>query len=308
MSSQCPECKSTKIVKDYDTKEITCEECGYVLGHEMDMGPEWRAFTKKQRLERTRVGAPTTNTVHDKGLSTVIDWRNRDSYGRSIGPKKSSQYRRLRKWQKRCRVSDAIERNLAYALGLIDAAKDKLTMTTAAHQEASIIYRKALKQKLTRGRSIASVAAASTKLSLRQHGIVKNYEEIAKAFNAPEKEVRRYYRLLLKELNYTVAPPDVTSYVANFSNKLKLKGETEGQSHEIIKAARKYKPKNKDENSLVKGRDPKSIAAAAVYIASLIMNERKTQREISEAARVTEVTIRNRYKELEEKLFFDFYV
>jgi Transcription initiation factor IIB (TFIIB) len=56
---------------------------------------------------------------------------------------------------------------------------------------------------------------------------------------------------------------------------------------------------NKD---LTSGRGPTGVAAAAIYIASIALNERRTQREVAEVAGVTEVTIRNRYKELTEKL------
>jgi transcription initiation factor TFIIB len=53
---------------------------------------------------------------------------------------------------------------------------------------------------------------------------------------------------------------------------------------------------------LTSGRGPAGIAAAATYIASLLTDERRTQGEIAKGAHVTEVTIRNRYKELTQRL------
>ncbi|HIP63507.1 MAG TPA: transcription initiation factor IIB, partial [Archaeoglobus profundus] len=66
---------------------------------------------------------------------------------------------------------------------------------------------------------------------------------------------------------------------------------------EIIKKA--------EEKELTSGRGPTGVAAAAIYIASILCGERRTQREVAEVAGVTEVTIRNRYKELAEKLGID---
>ncbi|HDR74041.1 MAG TPA: transcription initiation factor IIB, partial [Methanoculleus sp.] len=109
--SVCPECGSRQLVHDYERAELVCQNCGLVLDEEfIDRGPEWRAFDHDQRMKRSRVGAPMTFTIHDKGLSTMIDWRNRDSYGRAISSKNRAQLYRLRKWQRRIRVSNATER------------------------------------------------------------------------------------------------------------------------------------------------------------------------------------------------------
>ena len=97
---ECPECKSHTLVRDYERAELVCSDCGLVIDENfIDQGPEWRAFDHDQRMKRSRVGAPMTYTIHDKGLSTMIDWRNRDSYGKTISSKNRAQLYRLRKWQ-----------------------------------------------------------------------------------------------------------------------------------------------------------------------------------------------------------------
>ncbi|MFB6235124.1 MAG: transcription initiation factor IIB family protein, partial [Halopenitus sp.] len=112
----CPECDSSEIVTDTDHERI-CDDCGLVLdGQQIDRGPEWRAFNHSERQSKSRVGAPVTKTMHDKGLTTTIDWKDKDAYGRSISSKKRSQMHRLRKWQERIRTKDAGERNLQFAL------------------------------------------------------------------------------------------------------------------------------------------------------------------------------------------------
>ncbi|MDI6847337.1 MAG: transcription initiation factor IIB [Candidatus Bathyarchaeia archaeon] len=293
----CPECGSTRLMRDYECAEIVCMDCGFVIAAKIaDRGPEWRAFDDEQRAKRTRVGAPLTYTIHDKGLSTMIDWHDRDIYGKSLSPGQKAQVYRLRKWQRRIRVSDATERNLAFALSEITKIANNLNLPKNILETASIIYRKAVKERLIRGRSIQGVTAAAIYLACRQCKLARTLEEIAQASNVDKKEVGRSYRFLIRELDYFVPPLKPSQYITKFSNQLTMQGKVEEIAHKILASAKELK--------LTSGRGPTGIAAAASYIASVLTGERKTQREIAEIAQVTEVTIRNRYKELVERLMF----
>jgi len=294
---QCPECGSTRLMRDYECAEIVCMNCGFVVAAKLtDRGPEWRAFDDEQRAKRARVGAPLTFTIHDKGLSTMIDWHDRDIYGKTLSPGQKAQIYRLRKWQRRIRVSDATERNLAFALSEISKIANGLSLPKNILETASVIYRKAVKERLIRGRSIQGVTAAAIYVACRQCGLARTLDEIAIASNINKKEVGRSYRFLVKELDYFIPPVKPSQYVTKFSNQLTMQGKVEEIAHKILTAAKNLK--------LTSGRGPTGIAAAASYIASVLTGERKTQREIAEIAQVTEVTIRNRYKELVERLQF----
>jgi transcription initiation factor TFIIB len=293
----CPECGSTRLMRDYECAEIVCMDCGFVVAAKIaDRGPEWRAFDDEQRSKRTRVGAPLTYTIHDKGLSTTIDWHDRDIYGKSLSPGQKAQVYRLRKWQRRIRVSDATERNLAFALSEITKISNNLNLPKNILETASVIYRKAVKERLIRGRSIQGVTSAALYLACRQCGLARTLDEIAQASTVHKKEVGRSYRFLIKELNYSIPPLKPSQYITKFSNQLTMQGKVEEIAHKILASAKELK--------LTSGRGPTGIAAAASYIASVLTGERKTQREIAEIAQVTEVTIRNRYKELVERLMF----
>lgn len=293
----CPECGSTRLMRDYECAELVCMDCGFVIAAKIaDRGPEWRAFDDEQRAKRTRVGAPLTYTIHDKGLSTMIDWHDRDIYGKSLSPGQKAQVYRLRKWQRRIRVSDATERNLAFALSEITKYANNLGLPKNIVETASVIYRKAVKERLIRGRSIQGMTAAAIYLACRQCGLARTLEEIAQASNVNKKEIGRSYRFLIRELNYSIPPLRPSQYITKFSNQLTMQGKVEEIAHKILTAAKELK--------LTSGRGPTGIAAAASYIASVLTGERKTQREIAEIAQVTEVTIRNRYKELVDRLMF----
>ena len=168
----CPECSSESVVKSADRGELICEDCGLVIEEDqIDPGPEWRAFNHSERQEKSRVGAPTTQTMHDKGLTTQIDWKNKDAYGRSISSERRSQMNRLRKWQERIRTKDAGERNLQFALSEIDRMASALGVPRSVREVASVIYRRALDEDLIRGRSIEGVATACLYAACRQEEI-----------------------------------------------------------------------------------------------------------------------------------------
>jgi len=294
----CPECGSLKLMRDYDAAEVVCMACGYVIAEKLsNPGPEWRAFDDEQKTKRTRVGAPLTYTIHDKGLSTVIDWRDKRAVGKKFDPAQRMELYRLRKWQRRVRVSDSTERNLAVALSELSKISSSLNLPKNIIETASVIYRKAIKKRLIRGRSIHNVTAAALYMSCRQCGVPRTLDEIASASTLNKKDIGRSYRFMVRELDTFVPPSTSRNYAARFSNKLVVSGKAEAIAIKILEIAKQMK--------LTSGRGPTGIAAAATYIATVLMNERKTQREIAEIANVTEVTIRNRYKELLERLFIE---
>ncbi|WP_137285965.1 transcription initiation factor IIB [Halorussus salinisoli] len=286
----CPECDSENLVTSGDSNEVVCEDCGLVIEEQaIDRGPEWRAFNHSERQNKSRVGAPTTQTMHDKGLTTQIDWKDKDAYGRSISSKKRSQMHRLRKWQERIRTKDAGERNLQFALSEIDRMASALGVPRSVREVSSVIYRRALKEDLIRGRSIEGVATSCLYAGCRQEGIPRSLEEVSEVSRVERKEIGRTYRYVAKELSLEMEPVDPKEYVPRFSSELGVSEEVKMQANEIIDVTA--------EKGLLSGKSPTGYAAAAIYAASLLCNEKKTQREVAEVAQVTEVTIRNRYQE-----------
>ncbi|SEO41861.1 transcription initiation factor TFIIB [Halogranum amylolyticum] len=270
--------------------ELIHEETGLIVEEDqIDRGPEWRAFNHSERQSKSRVGAPTTKTMHDKGLTTQIDWQDKDAYGRSLSSEKRSQMHRLRKWQERIRTKDAGERNLQFALSEIDRMASALGVPRSVREVASVIYRRALSEDLIRGRSIEGVATSALYAACRQEGLPRSLEEISEVSRVDRKEIGRTYRYVSQELGLELEPVDPTKYVPRFASELDLSKEVQSKANEIIETTA--------EKGLLSGKSPTGFAAAAIYAASLLCNEKKTQREVAEVSQVTEVTIRNRYQE-----------
>ena len=296
---RCPGCGSIHLSRDYSRAELVCEDCGLVIDEDfIDHGPEWRAFDSDQREKRARVGAPMTYTIHDKGLSTEIDWGNKDSYGKTIPTRNRAQLYRLRKWQRRIRISDATERNLALALSNLDRLASGLGLPRVVRETSAMIYRKSAMKNLIRGRSIEGVATAALYAACRQCHVPRTLDEISKISRIKRKEIGKNYRFIAKELKLKLLPTLPEDYISRFCSELKLSNEVQVKTMEILKLAA--------EKALITGRGPTGNAAASLYIAAFLCGERRTQREVSDIAGVTEVTIRNRYKEIVEKLDITF--
>jgi transcription initiation factor TFIIB len=290
-AERCSECGSSLLLHDSDNAEVVCGKCGFVLTSIVtDRGPEWRAFTHEEREKKVRVGAPQTLMLHDKGLATKIDWRDISGFD----PERKAQFNRIRHWQQRSRVSSCKERNLAIALSEINRVSEALGLPKNIAETSAILYRKAINEGVTRGRSIRGIANACTYLACRQNKLIRTITEVSKASNISRKVIASNYRFLIKKLKIFVPPMRSNQHINKLSNQIGFTGMTEGVAHKILMGAKKEK--------LTSGRGPKSIGAAACYIASILTGERKTQREIAEAADLTEVTIRNRYKEMIKRL------
>ena len=292
--SVCPECGGS-LVWDPDSGEKACRECGLVLEATfLNTGPERRAFTQEETESRSRTGMPLSFSIHDKGLSTTIRV-DMDARGKRIPPKTRLQMFRLRRWQ----INSSIDRNLAQALSELDKLADKLHIPPTVQETAAVIYRKALKRGLVRGRSISDVVTASLYAACRLTQTLRPLGEIASHSPIDKKDLARCYRRLLRELNLHMPVPNAQLRVPKIASMVGVGEKTQQMAVEILREADRLKA--------TAGKDPMGLAAAALYIACVMNEEKRIQKMIAAAAGVTEVTIRNRYTELKKILDLDRY-
>lgn len=283
---KCPACGGKKIVTDENTGELLCGRCGFVVTEKIaDMGAEWRSFANDSTT-RTRVGAGTSLTMHDMGLSTVIGTANRDSTGKPLSASVKSSIERLRTWDSRTQAHTSADRNLRQALNEMDKLKDKLALTDAVVNKAAYIYRKAMEKKLVRGRSIHGLVAACIYASCRNTETPRTLDDIAGGVNIRRKDVARCYRLIFRELELKMPVVDPVKGVSRIASIAELSEKSKRRAISILDQAKKI--------GVVAGKDPMGIAAAALYLACISTGEAKSQKDISVASGVTEVTIRNR--------------
>ncbi len=288
---RCPRCGKGTIVTDHNTGENFCGRCGFVITEKVsESGPEWRSFSKEEHEGRSRAGVPTSLAMHDMGLATIIGPTNRDATGKPLSASMKSTIERLRTWDSRSQVHEPVDRNFRQAFSELDRLKDKLAVGDAVIEKTAYIYRKALEKGLVRGRSISALIAASLYAACRDTETPRTLKDVGTASNIKRKDIARCYRLLLRELSLKMPVVNPVNCVSRIASKADLSEKTKRDATKILRTAEELK--------ISAGKDPMGLAAAALYVACVTNGENKTQRDVAEAAGVTEVTIRNRYKGL----------
>ena len=290
----CPECGNDVLVYDPRTGEVSCPSCGYVVRERgVDRGPEWRNLDEEE--DRSRVGAPLSIMYRDHGLSTVIDKINEVASGRRLPKETREKLLRLKKLDATSQVSASEARNLQQAVNILQIYVDKLHLSQSIAERAMLIYRRALKAGLVRGRSIRSIMAAAVYAACRSMRAPRDLRELEKAYPiVKRKTIAQGYRLLLKHLKLKVPVADPASYLNKIASKVGLDQATVQEALKILQEAHK--------RGATVGKDPVGIAAAALYMACQETDQTITQKDIARAAGVTEVTVRNRFKGLKEAL------
>jgi transcription initiation factor TFIIB len=292
----CGECGSDDLVEDDDFGEIICRHCGVVLNdHVASSGPDWRAYTPEERDAKAHAGPPISYSTHDKGLPTYIGRETRNKYGRALSPAQRQEVYALRRMQNKVSLQSSVAHNLRYAMTELDRLADQQHIPKPVQERAALIYRKALEKGAIRGRSIAAMAMAALYAACRLGKIPRSLSEFAMR-RSDRKRLGRCYRLLVNKLDLRAPVDDPIRCVAKIATKLDISMRTQQRAIAILNEARA--------KGLVSGRGPMGLAAAALYLACLIEKEKTTQHDIAEAANVTEVTVRNRYKELKESSVF----
>ena len=291
----CPRCGQGILVADNESGEVYCSRCGFVLTERLqESGPEWRSFAQDEHGDRARAGAPTSLTMHDMGLATIINPVNRDASGKPLTASMKGTIERLRTWDSRSQVHESVDRNFRQAFNELNRLKDKLAISNAVIEKAAYIYRKALEKGLVRGRSISALMASALYVACRDTETPRNLKDVEEAANIKRKDIARCYRLLIKELELKMPVINSIQCVSRIASQLGIAEKTKRHAVKVLKQAQV--------KEISAGKDPMGLAAAALYLACVKNNEDKTQRDIAQAANVTEVTIRNRYKGLKDLL------
>jgi len=259
----------------------------------MDTGPEYRVFNIQEGNDRRRTGTGYSMSIYDKGLSTVIKG-DKDASGKRLDYETQRRMRRLQRQDNRSKVNETHARNLSIAMAELDRMVSELHLPKNVKENAALIYRKTLKKDLIRGRSIDAFVAASVYAACRLLKVPRPLKEVTKISKRLHSEVAMTYRLIHKELNLKPPVDGPFKFIPSIAAKLEIQQPTEQLALNILKKA--------DEIKALTGKDPRGLAAAALYMACQETKEKRVQRVIAKAAGTTEVTLRNRYRGLKQAL------
>jgi transcription initiation factor TFIIB len=287
--------KEGQAVTDPESGEVICSNCGMVMVEAISENrSEWRAFKTEEANQRSRTGTPTSLARHDMGLATIIGRTDKDASGRGLDASMRSTMERLRTWDSRIQVYSPADRNLRQAFGMLERVKDKLGLSATIIEKTAYIYRKAQERGLVRGRTIRSVMAAAIYITCREMAMSRTLNDVAFLNNIKRKELARTIRLLILELDIKIPILDPIKCVVRVANKVNLSEKTKRQAMDIMH--------NVTKSGISAGKDPMGLAGSVLYLSSKNSGENITQMDIAEAAGVTEVTIRNRFKDLRNRI------
>jgi len=293
-NARCPRCGNTKLISDHENGETVCSQCGLVIDEQqVDMGPEWRAFTPGEKDSRQRTGLGMSYTLYDKGLSTVFKG-NRDAYGNPLKDETRIKMDRLRRYDNRSKFDETWRRNLSIAMAELDRMNTALHIPQSIKEQSALLYRKALKMDLIRGRSIDAFVAATIYASCRMNNLPRPLRDISKLSTREHGEIARTYRLIIREMGMRMPIDDPMKFIPSIASKLNLRRDTEQLAVQILVGAKKQ--------NVLSGKDPRGLAAAALYMACIKNDDKRIQKDVADAAGTTEVTLRNRLRGLEKTI------
>ena len=289
----CNNCNTSKLVSDDVNGEIACSSCGCVISeYSEDRGVERGSLSDGSDNRRT--GAGLSLKMHDKGLFTIIGTQNKDSVGKPLSSNTVQTFGRLRKWDNRSQTKSSADRSLRSALADLSNVQSKLGLSDIVIERASLFYRKASEKNLVRGRTVKGIAGACLYASCRDLEHNRTLKEIAQNLGIGRKDLAKSYRSLFRELGFTVSIADPIKSINKIASKVGIKEKTIRKAVYVLDLA--------SDAGIVAGKNPEIIAATAIYAASMLTGESKSQHEIAIAADTSTVSIRNRISEFREKL------
>ena len=292
----CSTCniKEDRLVTDVVSGEIVCSNCGTVVidGIE-EIGKEW-INPKDHETDKSRIGLPFSLAVHDMNLSTIIGKTNKDSAGQLIDSGMQARMNRLRIWDSRTMYRDSSSRNFTTAFVLLGKLKDKLSLTPSIVEKTAYTYRKVQEDGLIRGRTIGAVLVACLYITCREQGVSRTIDELAEASNIRRKAITKIYRDIVFHLERKIPQVNCFQCIDKIANKIELNEITTRHARDLMKKVL--------EQEFCAGKDPMGFAGAVLYVSLQMEGKTVRQIDIADAAGVTEVTIRNRAKELKSKL------
>jgi len=267
----CVECGSSMLQMDYLRGEVVCAECGMVIS---ELGLAHR------HSDVTPAGA----------IHTEISPGDRDHNGRPISGSILAQVHRMRKWQGRMISYRSRHRNEHMALAEIDRTCRAMDLPPIARDRSRELYHRLLEEGKVMGRSLDCITAAVIYTACRDLSLPRTLNEVSMASDVDRRMIGRTHTRIVRELGLELAPPRPEDFLQRYGANLQLSEPTIAKAYEVLESA--------DEDRILSGRDPSGLAAAALYIATGLTGQTRTQGEVEQYTGITQVTIRKRCKEL----------
>ena len=241
----------------------------------------------------SRVGAKRSLKMIDMGLSTLIEAKDKDVTGKSLSVENRRMFYRLRMWDRNSR-SAVTSKSFQKAFTLLDAISSKLGLPESVVEESAYLFRKIAARKILAGRSTAAMLSATIYATCRITDTPRTLQDISDAANIKKKVLQRTYRFLAKEMDISPESYTPSEFVTRIAKGLALSEKTQRLSFKILDLCAK--------KHVSTSKNPMAMAAAAIHLAATTNAEKVSQLKISKISGISAVTIRERRKEIVNKI------
>jgi transcription initiation factor TFIIB len=274
-------CKSANLVERTDEQYAVCQDCGFVLSVETAQLISTARIKREQHNPVRRICEPANATLAIRDKKP-----NREHIAQVF-----DQWKQVKIW-------DSTEKNLVTALQYISKTAIDLSLPNTALEKGTLTYKRIIEEGFLKGRSMKAVCATAIYVGCKQSKTAITIRDIAHYTKISPRKISHNYRSIIKHLKVSVQTTSVSNYASEIATRLQLSAQNKEVMEKILEAS--------DSSKHFAGKAPTGIACAAIYVSSLLVGEKRTQREIGETARITEMTIRSRIRELEKYLIFSF--
>jgi transcription initiation factor TFIIB len=267
-SKSCPACNSTAL-EELVEGQIICRNCGLVVSSDV----EGKGNNHVKNVGRL------PHEIRDDSAAIILECEDEFS-----------------EWQRLLGVSDSTERNVALALHYMTKIVRKLQLPWLILEESINIYKALIGKCCFKGKRLKAISAAIVYASCKSAGIPCSLREVAKVSEEDSKKVFRSLTFIIKNLKFPQTQPDIGKLLDHLCKIMKVDKSSRDIAKNIMDALKRIE--------ITQGKNPHSYAAAAIYIASILTGNKRTQKDLAEATRITEATIRMRYKKIVQNLIF----
>lgn len=290
---QVHNCDESRLITDTINGEIFCANCGTVIEEKLDNRNEISFHGLDDFMSKGQVGPKQSLSVHDRGMSSVIG-KDKDATGKSLSSFNKSRFNRLRVLDSRSKTKKSSERTLVKSLTFLNGLKDKMGISDNTVEATSLLFRRAQKHQLIRGRSFNDLMAAALYVSCRETMTPRSLEDISETANITKKHLQKSVRILIEEFGLALPQYNISSFLTKLSNDLGISEKTKRYALKILSDVEKC--------GSAAGKNPIGQAAASLYLASMLMGDNISQSKFCKFSGISTVTLRNRKNTIQKIL------
>ncbi len=284
---KCPRCGKNSIILDEELDELFCSDCGYVITEKYQKSELGEISDKSSNKSTKNSWSQSASNI---GSQTMFDPANIDSSGKKISTNLES-FERLRKLESKTKTSSS-EKNIQKAIKEMSKLQNELVLSDVIMREAIRMYGKIIDKKLTRGYSINAHVGSCVYASCKITETPRTMGSIADSLGMKKIEIRKSYKMMVKELELKMPVTDPIKFVAKIASNAGFSEKTKREAIKMIDQAKK--------TGITIGKEPRGIVAGALHIAGFKTEEPKNEKTIAEASGITVGTLIARSKDFEE--------